>query len=656
MSGLRPPAGQIPVEPGVYRFRDAQGRVIYVGKARSLRSRLSSYFADPATLHPRTAQMVATAVELDWTVVRNEAEALSLEYVWIKEFDPRFNVKYRDDKSYPFLAVTVGEEFPRVGVVREHKRRGTRYFGPYAQAWAIRDTVDELLKVFPMRSCRDGVFRRARQVGRPCLLGYIGKCSAPCVGRVDAEQHRRIVDDFCSFMAGNGERFIRELELEMAQAASQQAYEEAARLRDSIGALRRAMEGNAVVFNDATDADVVALSEDPLEAGVQVFHVRGGRIRGERSFVLEKAEDLDTGGYVARVLQRLYEAEPDVADPNIPREVLVSTVPSDVEVWRTLLSSRRGAHVEVRVPQRGDKRTLMETAVANAAQTLAQHRLKRASDLTTRSRALQEIQDALGLVDAPLRMECIDVSHLSGQDIVASMVVFEDGLPRKQDYRSFIIKDVRADDTRAVAEVVRRRFARAAEEETALAAGAAPDTAPDTAHDQVADATIASMPARRQRFAYPPGLLVIDGGQPQVRAAQDALMESGITDVPVIGLAKRLEEVWLPDDPDPVILPRTSEGLYLLQRLRDEAHRTAIAFHRRRRGKRQVASALDAVPGLGPKRASALLAALGSVKAIRSATVDELCAVEGIGPTLAATLLSSLGPSGSSSQESEGSA
>ena len=639
MTGLRPPAGQIPAEPGVYRFKDAHGRVIYVGKARSLRSRLTSYFADPSTLHPRTAQMVATAVDLDWTVVRNEAEALSLEYVWIKEFDPRFNVKYRDDKSYPFLAVTVGEEFPRVAVVREQRRRGTRYFGPYAQAWAIRDTVDELLKVFPMRSCRDGVFRRAGQVGRPCLLGYIGKCSAPCVGRIDAAAHRAIVDDFCSFMAGNGERFIRELELEMREAASRQAYEEAARLRDSIGALRRAMEGNTVVFNDATDADVIAMAEDPLEAGVQVFHVRGGRIRGERSFVLEKAEDLDAGGYLARVLQRLYDDAVEGVDPDIPREVLVSIAPSDLEAWRALLAQRRGAHVDVRVPQRGDKRTLMETAVANAAQTLAQHRLKRASDLTTRSRALQEIQEALGLADAPLRMECIDISTLQGQDTVASMVVFEDGLPRKQDYRSFIIKDVQADDTRAVAEVVHRRFARAADEEAAATStdGAGP-TEP-----------------RRQRFAYPPGLLVIDGGQPQVRAAQDALMAAGVTDVPVVSLAKRLEEVWLPDDPDPVILPRTSEGLYLLQRLRDEAHRTAIAFHRRRRGRRQVASALDGVPGLGPKRAAALLRHFGSVKAVRGASVEDLCAVDGIGAALAATILRSLAdPTAESAGEGQG--
>lgn len=619
MTGLRPPAGQIPVDPGVYRFRDDKGRVIYVGKARNLRSRLSSYFADPLTLHPRTAQMVATAVDLDWTVVRNEVEALSLEYVWIKEFDPRFNVKFRDDKSYPFLAVTVSDEFPRVAVVREHRRKGTKYFGPYAHAWAIRSTVDELLKVFPMRSCRDGVFRRAKQVGRPCLLGYIGKCTAPCVGKIDAAGHRKIVEDFCAFMSGNGDRFMRELELEMQDAATRQEYEEAARIRDSIGALRRAMEGNAIVFNDATDADVIALSDDPLEAGVQVFHVRAGRIRGERSFILEKAEELDEGGYVARVLQRIYDDEPD-----IPKEVLVSSLPTDVDAWRALLSERRGSNIDIRVPQRGDKRTLMETASTNAHQSLAQHRLKRASDLTTRSRAIQEIQDALGLQEAPLRMECIDISTLQGQDTVASLVVFEDGLPKKRDYRSFIIRDVAADDTRAVAEVVKRRFAR-------------------TTAEQSSDDSPAAAEPERRRFAYPPGLLVIDGGQPQVRAAQDALMEAGITDVPVVGLAKRLEEVWVPDEADPVILPRTSEGLYLLQRLRDEAHRTAIAFHRKRRGKRQVTSALDAVPGLGPKRAAALLKAFGSVTGIKKASVEELCGVAGIGPSLAATILTSLG-------------
>ena len=621
MPDLRAAAGPVPSEPGVYRFRDARGQVIYVGKARSLRSRLASYFADPATLHPRTAMMVATAADLDWVVVRNEVEALSLEYAWIKEFDPRFNVKYRDDKSYPYLAVTVSDEFPRVAVVREAKRKGTRYFGPYAHAWAIRDTVDELLKVFPIRSCRDGVFRRAHQVGRPCLLGYIDKCSAPCVGRISPDDHRALVDDFCTFMAGNGERFVAELTLEMQAAAKTQHYEEAARLRDRVEALRRAMERNTVVFDDDTDADLIALVEDPLEAGVQVFHVRDGRLRGERGFVIEKAEDLDSAGYMERVLQRVYERG---GEADVPREVLVSTLPATPQAWGEWLGSLRGARVDVRVPKRGDKRALMETAVANATQALAQHKLRRSSDLTTRSRALSELQDALSLPEAPLRIECIDISTLQGTDTVASLVVFEDGLPKKRDYRSFIIRDVTADDTRAVAEVVARRFAK-------LAAAPQPD-------GELDDEPV----AQPSGFAYPPGLLVIDGGQPQVRAALDAMMAAGITDVPVVGLAKRLEEVWLPDDADPVILPRASEGLYLLQRVRDEAHRFAITFHRKRRTKRQTASALDGIAGLGPKRSAALLKTFGSVKAVRSARAEDIARVPGIGAVLAETIVASL--------------
>lgn len=613
---VRPAAGTIPTAPGVYRFRDGHGRVIYVGKARNLRQRLSNYFQDPAVLHPRTASMVAAARDLDWVVVGTEVEALSLEYAWIKEFDPRFNVKYRDDKSYPYLAVTLQDEFPRVAVVREAKRKGTRYFGPYAHAWAIRATVDELLRVFPVRSCRDGVFRRAKSVGRPCLLGYIDKCAAPCVGRISPEEYRRLVDDFCSFMAGQADPFIRDLERQMQAAASEQRYEDAGRLRDRIGALTRATERNAVVFSDTTDADVVALVEDPLEASAQVFHVRGGRIRGERSFVIEKAEELTSAGYLERVLQRLYA---DAGSDDIPREILVSVDADEVSEWSAWLSGIRGSQVNVRQPQRGDKRALMETAVLNATQSLAQHKLKRSSDLTTRSQALQELQDALGLPEAPLRIECIDISTLQGVDTVASLVVFEDGLPRKADYRSFIITTPGADDTASVAEVVRRRFA--AKDEPELPEQGGP-----------------------RRFAYPPSLLVIDGGQPQVRAAQDALMAAGVTDVPVVGLAKRLEEVWLPDDPDPVILPRTSEGLYLLQRVRDEAHRTAIAFHRKRRDRRTTASALDGIPGLGPKKAKALLTALGSVTRIRAASMADLQTVPGIGPALAATIHASLNP------------
>ncbi|MDD2857635.1 MAG: excinuclease ABC subunit UvrC [Candidatus Nanopelagicales bacterium] len=610
---LRPPTGTIPTEPGVYRFHDASGRVIYVGKAKNLRSRLSSYFQDPAALHPRTQTMVATARSVDWVVVGTEVEALTLEYAWIKEFDPRFNVKFRDDKSYPYLAFNLADPFPRVAVVREARKAGTRYFGPYAHAWAIRETVDELLRVFPVRSCRDGVFRRAKQVGRPCLLGYIDKCSAPCVGSVTEDEHRGIVLDFCAFLSGNGDGFIRELERQMGEAAAQERYEEAGRMRDRIGALRRATERNAVAFNDDTDADLIAVSEDPLEAGVQVFHVRGGRIRGERGFVVEKAEELAPGEVIARAITRLY-SEPGI--DAIPREILVCAQVEDASALEAWLAVLRDGPVHLRVPARGDKKALMDTAMANAAHTLQSHRMKRSSDLTTRSIALEEIREALGLAEAPLRIECIDISTLLGANTVASLVVFEDGLPRKSDYRSFIIRTPDADDTASVAEVVRRRFAKSADE-----AAAAPEPGEE-----------------RRRFAYPPGLLVIDGGQPQVRAAQDALMAAGVTTVPVIGLAKRLEEVWLPDDLDPLILPRSSEGLYLLQRVRDEAHRTAIALHRKRRGRSMSASILDDVPGLGQAKAKALLKHFGTIKALRAATIDELQGVSGIGPSLASRI------------------
>lgn len=619
-SDYRPASGTIPTGPGVYRFRDDLGRVVYVGKARSLRSRLNSYFADFASLHPRTQSMVTAASSVDWVVVANEVEALALEFTWIKEYDPRFNVKYRDDKSYPYLAVTVAEEFPRAAVVREPRRKGTRYFGPYAHAWAIRETLDELSKVFGVRTCRDGVFKRAAQLGRPCLLGYIDKCSAPCVGRIDADGYRQRVDDMCKFLAGNTRPFVKELESAMQAAAERQDYEEAARLRDRLGALRRAMERNAVVFDDGTGADVIALHDDELEIGVQIFHVRSGRLVGERSFIVEKAEDIPLAGYVERVLQRVYTGregvEIDSARP--PREVLVSADPLDVPAISAWLHERRGGPVEIRTPQRGDKRALMETAKVNAREALNRHRLKRSSDLTARSEALAELQNYLQLAEAPLRIECIDVSTLQGTDTVASLVVFEDGLPRKSDYRTFIIKTPAADDLTSVREVVQRRFTHRSED------GKPQDD------------------AEHRRFAYPPGLLVIDGGAPQVAAAQEALTDVGAGDIPVVGLAKRLEEVWPAESPDPIILPRTSEALYLLQRVRDEAHRTAIAFHRKRRSARQRRSALDDVPGLGEVKAKALLRHFGSVKAIKNASIDDLQVVPGIGPTLAATVSQAL--------------
>ena len=639
MSGLRPPAGQIPAQPGVYRFRDAAGRVIYVGKARSLRQRLSSYFADPATLHPRTRSMVEAAATVDWVIVATEAEALSLEYSWIKEFDPRFNVKYRDDKSYPYLAITTGEDFPRAAVVREAKRKGSRYFGPYAHAWAIRDTLDQLVRVFPVRTCRDGVFRRAAQVGRPCLLGYIDRCAAPCVSRVTQDEYRQIVDDLCAFLAGATDGYLREVEGQMRDAAARMDYEDAARLRDRLGALTKALERNAVVFDDSTDADVIATSQDELNMGVQVFRVRGGRIRGEQGFVLEKSEDLTGAGYMSRVLQRVYAPESVWAPA---REVLVSELPEDPEAWSVLLSSERGSKVAVRTPQRGDKRRLMETAVANAANTLRLHGMKRSSDLTARSKALGELQEYLGLPEAPLRIECIDISTLQGQDTVASLVVFEDGLPKKRDYRSFVIRTPGADDTAAVREVVARRFARLAP--TLPAADDGPEMPVDGPVDGPVDEP--SHEGQPAGFSYPPSLLVIDGGQPQVRAAQDALMDAGATDIAVVGLAKRLEEVWLPGDDFPVILPRTSEALYLLQRVRDEAHRRAIGLHRKRRGKRATASVLDDVPGLGPQRIKGILRHFGSVRALKAASPQEIQAVPGVGPSLAAAVHAAMHPGG----------
>ena len=608
----RPRPGEIPTDPGVYRFWDQHDRVIYVGKARSLRSRLTSYFQDLSALHPRTRQMVTTGARVDWTVVRNEVEALQLEYSWIKEFDPRFNVKYRDDKSYPYLAVTLGEEFPRAQVMRGTKRPGTRYFGPYTHAWAIRETLDTLLRVFPVRTCSAGVFRRAGQVGRPCLLGYIDKCSAPCVGRVDAEEHRQIAEDFSAFMAGDSARFIKDLEERMRRASAELDFETAARLRDDVGALRRALERSAVVLPDATDADVYALADDELEVAVQVFHVRGGRIRGQRGWVSEKgAEDLPD--IVEHLLQQVYGGE---RGDEVPREVLVPVLPSGVEDVAAWLGGLRGARVSVRVPRRGDKRTLMETVGRNAQQALARHKVARSGDLTLRSQALQELQEVLELDDAPLRIESFDISHVQGSDVVGSMVVFEDGLPRKGEYRRFIVREGTGDDTAAMHEVLTRRFRHLSQ--------APPPGADDD--------------GRPAKFAYPPNLVVVDGGLPQVRAAQEALSAVGVTDVNVVGLAKRLEEVWSADQEFPVVLPRTSEALYLLQRVRDEAHRFANTFHRQRRSRSMTSSALDGIPGLGPARQQALLRHLGSVKAVRAASVEQLQEVPGVGPSLAAVV------------------
>ncbi|MDD6790991.1 MAG: excinuclease ABC subunit UvrC [Thermobifida fusca] len=628
---LRPKPGSIPTDPGVYRFRDEHGRVIYVGKAKNLRARLSSYFQDFSALHPRTQTMISTAADVDWTVVNTEVEALQLEYSWIKEYSPRFNVRYRDDKSYPYLAVTLNEEFPRVQVMRGARRRGVRYFGPYSYAWAIRDTVDLLLRVFPVRTCSAGVFKRARSSGRPCLLGYIDKCSAPCVGRIGVEEYRALAEDFCAFMAGETGRFLRQLEAEMKQAAAAQEYERAARIRDDIQALRTVMEKQAVVLGDSTDCDVIAIAEDQLEAAVQVFYVRGGRIRGERGWVVDKVEDVSTGKLVEQFLAQTYGgADDEESTTAIPREVLVSAEPADRDAVVAWLSKRRGAAVDVRVPQRGDKRALMETVLKNAEQTLARHKSQRASDLTTRSKALAEIAEALGLAEAPLRIECFDISTLQGEHTVASMVVFEDGLARKSEYRRFSIRGAEGadSDVAAMYEVISRRFTRYLEESQRVGEL---DTLGESGAPQGAE-------RKAPRFAYPPNLVVVDGGRPQVAAAQRALDDLGIEDVAVCGLAKRLEEVWLPGEEDPIILPRTSEGLYLLQRVRDEAHRFAISYHRRKRAKALTASVLDDIPGLGPVRRAALLKHFGSVRRLAQATAAEIAEVPGIGERTAQTI------------------
>ncbi|KRE80502.1 excinuclease ABC subunit UvrC [Arthrobacter sp. Soil762] len=634
-ASYRPQTGEIPTNPGVYRFRDPHGRVIYVGKAKSLRSRLNSYFANPAGLLPKTHAMVYTASSVEWTVVGSELESLQLEYTWIKEYKPRFNVVFRDDKTYPYLALTMSEKLPRVQVMRGDRRKGTRYFGPYT-AGAIRETMDTLLRVFPVRSCSAGVLKRAQASGRPCLLGYIDKCSAPCVGRVTPEEHRALAEDFCAFMGGEAKRFITKLEKEMADAVGTLDYERAARLRDDISALRKVFERNAVVLADDTDADVFALHEDELEAAVQVFHVRGGRIRGQRGWVVEKVEDATTPDLVEHLLQQVYGDDGD-SHGRLPREVLVPVEPSNAAELTEWLGGLRGAKVDVRVPQRGDKAALMSTVRENAEHALKLHKTRRAGDLTVRSQALQELQEALDLPVALLRIECFDVSHVQGTNVVASMVVVEDGLPKKSEYRKFSVTGAAAaDDTAAMHDVLTRRFRHYLQDKSAQS-GASALPGHQAALEAAADAAVldTTTAAPRAKFAYPPNLVVVDGGKPQVNAAARALADLGIEDVYVVGLAKRLEEVWLPDSDFPVILPRTSQGLYLLQRIRDEAHRFAITFHRQKRGKAMTVSALDGVPGLGESKRKALLTHFGSVKGVKAATAAELTSAKGIGPALA---------------------
>jgi excinuclease ABC subunit C len=611
-STYRPATGTIPVSPGVYRFRDPQGRVVYVGKAINLRSRLNSYFQDFSALHPRTQKMLTTASSVDWLTVGNEVEALVLEYSWIKEYSPRFNVRFRDDKTYPYLAVTVGEEYPRVAVVREAKRKGTRYFGPYTQVWAIKATLEELIRVFPVRSCRNGVFNQAKRSGRACLLGYIDKCSAPCVGRISVEDYNGLVNQLMRFLSGQTREFVDQISQQMQNAADNEDFESAAKWRDRLAALEKVLERNSVVFEDSTDADLLAFYFDELHVGVQIIHVRVGRITGERFFVVERIEELDEPGYVERILTRVYS---DIATDGVPKEVLLSRLPSNQAALGNWLVGERGSKVDLRTPQRGDKRALMATAIENCERALTKSRLEKSADITVRTQALNDLQDVLELPEPPLRIECIDISTLAGTQTVGSLVVFEDGLPKKSDYRKFIIKGDRKDDLSSVYEVVSRRFK-------------------EQSHPQ------------DSRFAYEPSLLVIDGAAGQVKAAVNALQDCGVT-VPVVGLAKRLEEVWVVNRVDPIIFARNSHALHLLQRVRDEAHRAAISHHRQRRSSTSLQSQLDEIPGVGPVLIKALLKAFGSVKKLREASAAELSGVPGVGLKTAEVIWKNLHPEGS---------
>jgi excinuclease ABC subunit C len=618
----RPKPEAIPDRPGVYLFRDRDGRVIYVGKAISLRKRTASYFQPMRNLHPRTAAMVDASASLEWVLVSGEVEALQLEYNLIKQHRPRYNVRYRDDKSYPWLAVTVGEEIPRPRVERGPKRKGTRYFGPYAHAYAIRETLDLLLRTFPMRTCSKGVFDRHRRLGRPCILYDIHKCSGPCVGKVSPEEHRAIVEDFIGFMDGRTRPTLQRLEAEMRVAAEQLNFELAARLRDQLASVRKAMERQQMVSAAPEDFDIAAFAEDDLEAAVQVFFVRRGRVVGRRGFVVDKVEALDPPALAASFVQQLYGERSD----EVPREVLLPVAPDGADALRAWLGQLRGGPVDFRVPRRGEKRALLDTVAANAREAFASHKLKRAADFDARARGLKELQEALDLPEAPLRIECYDISNLQGNQVVGSMVVFEDGLPRKSEYRRFEVRSVAGqDDAASLREVLGRRLARL-----------------ETERGQPEDEE-----GRRRKFAYPPNLIVIDGGRPQLSAAVEAIRDSAVPDLPVVSLAKRMEEVYLPGTPDPVVVPRTSEALYLLQRVRDEAHRFAIAYHRKLRDRSMTRSVLDGIPGVGEGRRRALVRQFGSARKVAQASLEELEQAPGLGPRLAKVVYNHLHGGGS---------
>jgi excinuclease ABC subunit C len=608
----RPEAGSIPTRPGVYLFKDDSGRVIYVGKAKSLRARLSNYFA--TGLHPRTYAMVEAAGEVEWIVTETEVKALHLEVNLIKEHRPRYNVRYRDDKSYPYLAITLNEEYPRARVMRGSKRKGVRYYGPFAHAYAIRDTLDHLLRTFPMRTCSQGVFDRCRRRGRPCLLFHIERCAGPCVSAVSPEEHRRIVLELCDFLDGNTKPVLTRLEEQMKVAASKQEYEFAAKMRDQLESVRKAIEKQEMVSGEKEDMDVIGLVEDDLEAAFQVFFVRRGRVTGRKGFVVDKVEDLERGALLSRFIERLY------SEGDVPKRVIVPFVPDDTALLEKWLSQERGSRVDVHVPKRGEKRALLQTVTDNAKEAFTRHKLKRSSDFNARSRQLRELQQSLGLEDAPLRIEAYDISNTGPTEAVGSMVVFEDGLPKKSDYRRFSIKWTSGpDDVAMMGEVIRRRFARFNSEEPS---------------------------ARKGKFAYPPNLVVIDGGKGQLNRVVEVIDELGIQDVAVVSLAKRMEEIFLPKRADPVLIPRNSEALYLLQQIRDEAHRFANTYHQLRRGKRMTQSALDGIPGLGEVRRKRLLRHFGSVKRVRQATADEIAEVKGMTRPVAEAVVTALHPGG----------
>ncbi len=622
----KPKPGEIPTQPGVYRFRDADGRVLYVGKAKNLRARLSNYFAPLHTLHERTRRMVTTATSVEWTVVASDVESLQLEYMWIQEFSPPFNVRYKDDKSYPYMAITLADEAPRVIVTRNRRIPGARYFGPYPKIWAVHDTIDLMIKVFPIRTCSDASYKKAMATGRPCFPGQIGRCGGPCSMRVTVEEHRAIVDDFVAFMAGGDARFTRQLTARMREASAAMDYESAAVYRDRLQAIDAVLSRSSLVLSDDTDADLFGIAEDELSAAVQHFVVRGGRVRGVRATTIDKELDIAGADLVDQVLQRTYGS---AAGDEIPRQVLVPSLPDDAAELEQWLQERRGKRVTLQVAQRGRKADLLRTATLNAQQALLLHKTRRTSDYTARTKALTDLQVALGLDEAPLRIECYDISHLSGTNVVASMVVFEDGLPRKDQYRSFGVAET-TDDTDSMYQVLMRRLAHV-DRDDAPAPTVASDATPDTGEEPVVTER------KRPRFAYRPQLLVVDGGAPQVAAAARALADAGHPEIALCGIAKRLEEIWLPGEEFPVILPRTSEALYLLQRLRDEAHRFAIT-HQRSRRKRDITTVLSEVPGLGEVRIKALLKHFGSVAALSRASADEITELPGIGPKLAAVI------------------